>query len=279
MKRITILASIAGIAIFFMISCEKVSNNSNAELIIKASSLPVLKSATEGLSAIVIDTFLINIEDIKFEFDTSNAGSQGNDDCNDDDCEDDDGDDCGDGDDGSYDVIKAEGPYLINIMSPEVLSGMVLDRFYVPNAVYDEIEFDLACYPLDNNSQMQGRSIYITGTINGARFRYWTDKVREVKIEFPDHSSVSLTGENIKLYIDISLDKIKLNLEALNLDTAADGNNNGYIEIGPDDPDGNQALSKSLLNVIAGCFDLDDNDDNDDCDKDDCANDDNDDDD
>jgi hypothetical protein len=281
MKRITALLSVAVIAVIFLSSCQKESVNSNTQLIFKATNSTALKSASAGISTdtksalagtdiVVLDTFLINIKDIKFEFDESNAGIRPdscNDDCNDDrnddgECDDKSGDcpcndDCNDS---TYTNIQAEGPYLINVLSPDVLNGMVLDNFSIPNAIYDEIEFDLAPYQLTDNEKMSGRSIYLAGTINGLRFELWTNKVKEIEIEFHDQSAVNLTGETIKLYIDISLEKIKANLEAMNLGTAVDGNKNGFIEIGYNDPDGNQTLASSILNAITGCFDLDDED-------------------
>jgi hypothetical protein len=290
MKRITTLLSITAIVVLIAASCQKVSDKSGAELIIKASTAALKsvasgtsaesKSASGSISAIVLDTFLINIEDIKFEFDESYTGIAGadscsddcnnvSDDCNDisDDCDDKSGasnnksDDCNDvSDDCTYKDIRAEGPYLINVLSPEVSNGMIIDNFAIPNAIYDEIEFNLASYQLSDNEKMLGRSVFLAGTINGVRFELWTNKVKEIEIEFHDQSAVNLTGENIKLYIDISLEKIKTNLEAMNLDTAVDGNNNGCIEIGYNDTDGNQALAGSILNAITGCFDLDDED-------------------
>jgi hypothetical protein len=264
MKRIASLLSLAGIVVFLLSSCQKISDKSNAQLIIKATKSttlksastfisPELRSASAGISTIVLDTFLINIRDIKFEFDESNPVNNKTGGCSDD-CNDD-SDDC------AYKDIKAEGPYLLNILSPEVLNGMVLDNFTIPNAIYDEIEFYLACYSLTENKKMQGRSIYLAGTINGKRFKSWTNKVKEVEIEFHDQSAVSLTEEKVRLYIDISLEKIKANLEVMNLEKAVDGNKNGYIEIGNNDTDGNQALSNSLIHAITGCFDLDDKDD------------------
>jgi hypothetical protein len=263
MKRITILFSLVVILAFLLSSCEKISNKSNAQLIIKATkstalksastnALPELTSAIKGVSAIVLDTFLINIEDIEFEFDESNTGFKGTDDC-------DDGKD-----DYAYKDIKAEGPYLLNILSPEILNGIVLDNFTIPNAVYDEIEFDLTNCHLTDNKKMADRSIYLAGTINGKRFKAWTNKIEEIEIEFHDQNAVSLTEEKINFYINISLEKIKANLEAMNLEAAVDGNKNGYIEIGNNDPDGNRALSGSLIHAITGCFDLDDQDDHDD---------------
>jgi hypothetical protein len=266
MKRIATLLSLAGIVVFLISSCQKISDKSNAQLIIKTTKSTALKSASTitspdlrfasaGISTIVLDTFLITIRDIKFEFDESNPVNNNADGCNDD-CNDD-SDDC------AYKDVKAEGPYLLNILSPEVLNGMVLDNFTIPNAIYDEIEFYLACNNLTQNKKMRGRSIYIAGTINGKRFKSWSNKEKEVEIEFHDQAAVSFTEETVRLYIDISLEKIKANLEAMNLEKAVDGNKNGYIEIGNNDPDGNQALSNSLIHAITGCFDLDDKDDHD----------------
>jgi hypothetical protein len=272
MKRITAFLCIVGFAVILLSSCQKVNDNSNAQLIVKATTTSGLKSASTltgtdvslsstGSDSVILDTFLINIKDIEFELDESSSGTC--DDCSDD-CGEECGEDCSDDCDSTYKDIKAEGPYLINVISPEVLDGLVIDNFSIPNAVYDEIEFDLAPYKLTDNSKMTGRSIYVAGTINGKRFELWTSKEKEIEIEFHDQSAVNLTGETIKFYIDISVDKIKTNLEAMNLGTAVDGNNNGIIEIGYNDPDGNSALAHSILNAITGCFELDDEDHHDD---------------
>ena len=280
MKGITVLLCIIGMASVFLSSCKKESNNPNsvAQLIIKATST-ALKSSSAGISTdnksalagtdiVVLDTFLINIKDIKFEFDESNAGIRPDscnddcsDDCNDDvECDDKSGDctcndDCNDS---TYTDIQSKGPYLINVLSPDVLNGKVIDNFSLPNAVYDEIEFDLAVYELSDNMKMLGRSIYLAGTINGNRFKLWTNKSKGIEIEFHDQSAVNLAGETIKLYIDISLEKVIASLGAINLGAAADGNNNGYIEIGNKDTDGNQSWAGAILKAMTGCFDLDD---------------------
>jgi hypothetical protein len=258
MKRITALLSLTGMITFLITSCQKTSDNSNAQLIIKAtktdlksssaSTFPVVKSGLTGSSTIVLDTFLINIEDLEFEFDSSYGGLNGTDDCDD------------DNSDYAYNDLEADGPYLIDVMSREVLNGMILDKYTIPNAIYDEIEFDLSIYHKTDTKKMTGHSIYLAGTINGNRFRAWTNKVKEVEIEFHDHNAVSFADENIKLYIDVSLGKITADLGKLNLESAVDSNKNGFIEIGNDDSDGNRALSGSLIYAVAGCFDLDDDD-------------------
>jgi hypothetical protein len=287
MKRIATLLSIVGIMTFLMISCQKESDSSNAVLIIKTSASTTLKTAAVGTSTasksaagdfseIVLETFFINIKDIELEFDESYNGSNVNHDSyddDDDDFDDDFDDDKGvsddDDDDDIYDDLEFEGPYLVDIMSPEVLNGMVLDSYSIPNATYDEIEFELSPYHRTDNDEMLGRSIYITGTINEIPFKLWTNKVKEIEIEFDDDRSINLTNENIRLYIEVSLEKVKSNLQAMNLSSAADRDGDGCIEIGNDDQDGNQALSGSLIYTIAGCFNLDDDEDDDDDDDDD----------
>jgi hypothetical protein len=280
MKRITFLLFIIGMASILLSSCKKEGNNPNSEaqLIIKTTSTK-LKSASAGISSgtksalagsdnVVLDTFLINIKDIKFEFDECNSGIKPDcciDDCIDDcnnnpDCDDKSGDcqcsnDCNDN---TNTDIQLKGPYLINVLSSDVLNGKVIDNFSLPSAVYDEIEFDLAICELTNNTKMLGRSIYLAGTINGDRFKIWTSKSKGIEIKFHDQSAVNLTGETIKLYIDISLEKIMASLGAINLGALADGNNNGYIEIGNNDTDGNQIWAGAILKAISGCFDLDD---------------------
>ncbi len=273
MKKITVLLVIAGVMVLLLASCQKESNRTNVQLNIRSSETliksassdiqTVIKSSSAALSAIVIEEFLINIREVEFELDESFSGFDGSYESSDDDNDEFDDDDI-------YDDIEFEGPYLIDIMSQDVLDGMVLDNFSLPYATFDEIELDIApSHDLDN-AKMAGHSIFVAGTIDGMPFELWTNKEEEIEIEFDDDQAVSLTQEDIKFYINISLDKIKSNLGAMNLGAAADGNNNGIIEIGHDDPDGNHELASSLLNAFAGCFDLDDQaDDHDDDDDDD----------
>ena len=64
--------------------------------------------------------------------------------------------------------------------------------------------------------------------------------------------------------MEVSLEKVKSYLQAMNLSSAPDRDGDGCIEIGNDDQDGNQALSGSLIYAIAGCFNLDDDEDDED---------------
>ena len=130
MKRVTKLLSILVALVIFLASCQKISDRTNARLIFKATGSPsksasadiptTAKSSSATLAVITLDDFFINVKDIEFEFD-------------------DDDDDLYDDDD-----LEFDGPYLLDVLSPEVSNGIVLDDFSLPNAILEEIEFNIA---------------------------------------------------------------------------------------------------------------------------------------
>ena len=256
MKSITKFLSILTAFVIFLVSCQKISDKTHAKLIFKATGSPsksaltdissATKSSAATLATIALDEFFINIKDIEFEFDDDLY-----DDDDDDDLYDDDG-------------FEFEGPYLIDVLSPEVSNGIVIDDFLLPNAALEEIEFNIAPCRSRGNDKMFGRSIYVAFTRDGTPYRLWTNKDKEIEIEFDDGQARHLTGDDIRFYVNFKLDKVKANLETMRLGAAVDGNGDGIIEIGHDDPDGNRKLADSLLDVLIGCFDMDDDDDDDD---------------
>ena len=238
MRTFKILSILAAFALF-MVSCEAIDNARSARLIIKATDSPLksaLADASTSNSSIVLEAFLINIKDIELELDDDYRGPYA-------------GDDDGYMDDD--DDIKIPGPYLIDFLSSEVLNGKVIDDFELPNVVCEEIEFHIAPYRLKNNDKMQNRSLYVEFTMNDKTYHLWTNKVAELEIEFDDDDDeLMLSDHNVSMLVDLSLKQVRTNLAALPLHTAVDGNNNGIIEIGHDDDDGNNQLAESVLNIF-----------------------------
>jgi hypothetical protein len=92
--------------------------------------------------------------------------------------------------------------------------------------------------------------VYLKGTINGTPFIFWTDEEIEVEIEFED---VFTLGEASIALLTVSFDIASLFDPAkggIDLSNAADGNENGIIEIYPGDPDGNNDLADLLWNRL-----------------------------
>ncbi|HNR42575.1 MAG TPA: hypothetical protein PKL65_10100 [Bacteroidales bacterium] len=261
MKKIFISLSFAVMTVSLLVSCSKENEmTTNLQLGIKTTqkqlTLPsaAMQESSDVQSAkgtsLVLDKFLINIKEIEFEFEKPHSGFKGPHNCEcdhnhkdkkDHECE-----------------ITFDGPYIIDIVSPEALTGLLLGNFPLPSAKYEEIELDIAPSGDRSNELIGGRSVYISGKIGEKPFQLWTNAKAELEIEFPGKKKYNLTQDKASLWIKISLDRILSNLASIDLSSAADGNGNGIIEIGHDDNDGNNNLAAFVFRSFRGCFELDD---------------------
>lgn len=226
----------------------------------------VIKGEAITASAVTLESFLINIEDIEFEMD---------DDIDDnDDYEDSDGDDDGDDDDdkgiadddddGDSDEFEIKGPILIDLLSDEVGQGIVIATSELPNGVYEEAEVELDKYKKDPANKMYNHTMLIEGQIDGKPMEMWYDGDYDIEIDFPDsEQNITLTGDEINVYIDFHINQMLETLNSIDFSGAKDGNGNGIIEIGPDNIDGNHDFAHYFIGAIFKSFDLDDDDDDD----------------
>lgn len=263
----------------FAFSCKKNDSSQSKVLILVKSSFAeaslakseltgtsaISKSGTAGASAISVETFLINIKNIDIELDKEY--DDGHDDMDDDnnnpdgdkdDLYDDDkgGDDCIDDVD---DNIEIAGPFLIDLLSPEAIDGFPIASMDLPNSAYDEIEFKLDRYRLDDPEVMHNRSIFIEGELDGKPMRMWYTGDYDFEIDFPESKDhLILTGDDLKIYLDFHINNMLTSLNKVDFSSAADRNGNGIIEIGSDDTDGNSGLAHHIIDAILESCDLDD---------------------
>ena len=243
MKRIFALSIVALVLVAFS-SCKKDEDavKGNLQLVVKSSTTlpalsPMKKAMTQG---IVIEKFMVNIDEIEFDV-TDEWEDMLN--------------------DSIIESQELQGPFLINLMSTDALNGLSLGSTLIPEAAYEEVEFKFdRC--LDNtNQEMYNRSVYITGTINGTPFKLWYKDEVEFEISLANNANFTLNGQSLKLYIDFNITQIINNLTSFNLSSATDGNNNGIIEIGQDDTDGNNDLSEKIIEALRDSIELDENND------------------
>lgn len=244
MKRFALL-SLAALATLALTSCEDDNNDagkSKVQLVVKSSTtLPNTGTAMRSMvgEGIVIENFWVNIDEIEFDL-TDEWEDKLND-----------------------SIIAAQelqGPFLVNLMSQEALNGLSLGTTLIPNAAYEEVEFEFdRCLDATNQS-MHNRSIYITGTIANTPFVLWYNDEVEFEISLENSTSFALTGETMKLYIDFNIAQIVSSLTAMNFSSATDGNGDGVIEIGPNDADGNGDLASRIIEALEESVELDDND-------------------
>ena len=152
-------------------------------------------------------------------------------------------------DDGFYDYddeIELMGPYELDLMSGQI-SFLNVD---VPNGMYDELEFkfDVSTDPL---SDLFGKSVLIKGTIDDIPFVFWHDFDDEVEVDFEDPQfDISISQVAQEIVITFDLGQILNSVNGVDLSLAKDGNQDGTIEISPEDPDGNNQLAESIRHYI-----------------------------
>ncbi len=157
--------------------------------------------------------------------------------------------------DGYYDYedeFELEGPFELDLLAGEI-DFIVVD---VPNAKFEELEFKFD-RSTDPNSDLFGKSVLIQGTVNDIPFIFWHSFEDEVEVDFEEPEfdiTIKDNTEGITIEFDLSL--IFDVISGIDLSQAADGNEDGTIEISPEDPDGNNALAEEIREYIKTAIDL-----------------------
>ncbi|MCE2612404.1 hypothetical protein LVD13_05420 [Flavobacteriaceae bacterium D16] len=157
--------------------------------------------------------------------------------------------------DGYYDYedeFELEGPFELDLLAGEI-NFLTVD---VPNAQFEELEFKFDISN-DTNSDMFGKSVLIQGTVNDIPFIFWNDFEDEVEVDFEEKEfdiTISNNTEGVTIEFDLSL--IFDVVSGIDLSQAVDGNEDGTIEISPEDPDGNNALAEAIRERIKTAIDL-----------------------
>jgi len=188
---------------------------------------------------IAITDFRMNVKEFELEID--------------DDYEDDDNESYDD--DGYYDYkddIELDGPFELDLLAGQI-TFITAD---VPNGVYEELEFKFDESD-DVTSDLFGKSVLIQGTVNGTPFIFWHDFEDEIEVDFEDPQFDLTLQNNVDgLVINFDLTLVFNEAAGVDLSQATDGNNNGIIEINPNDTDGNKDLAQAIRNRIKAAIDL-----------------------
>ncbi|RDI58254.1 hypothetical protein [Flavobacterium glaciei] len=238
MKRISILALLA----LVISSCTN-DSASEGNVSLKASAVSTtgktsLTSRTAA-STVVLTDFKINIGNIEFETDMDDAMYTI---------------------DPIYDDVKLHGPFLLDLLDPNLTLSTFITSVNVPNARYEEIEFNFEKSTVVG--EMNGKTYLIKGTINGKPLMIWSDEDAELELDFEDRNKdFTINDNNVGLNIKFQLDLImaKINLwanQGLLLDTDGDG----VIEITTGNDDGNSSFGEQIKDLLEKESYLDDKD-------------------
>jgi hypothetical protein len=239
MKKISILALLA----LVISSCTN-DSTSGGNVTLKASAVSStgktsLTARTAATSTVVITDFKINIGKIKFETDMEDAMHST---------------------DPKHDDIKLNGPFLLDLLDPNLTLSPFITSLNVPNARYEEIEFKFEKSTLIG--EMSGKTYLIKGTINGKPFIIWSDKDAELEMDFEDHNKdFTINGNDMTLNIKIHLDTLMARLTTLaNQGLLIDSDGDGVIEITTGSDDSHNDIGNLLKDLLEKETHLDDKD-------------------
>ncbi|MGG6230450.1 hypothetical protein [Tenacibaculum sp. SDUM215027] len=206
-------------------SCTSEDGN-NENLRIKASSNNTfnqskLASKNVNNAEVTISEFKLNITEIELEFDDEFYETT------DDNFID------------SDDEIELRGPFELDL-----LTGITnITSLELPKANYEEIEFEFD-KNTDESSDLFNKTVVVKGTINAIPFIFWHDFEEEIEVDFENKVTDIVVSESLtEVTINFDLNAI---LSQVDLSSAIDGNEDGTIEISPQDADGNNDLAELL---------------------------------
>ena len=238
MKKISILALLA----LVISSCTN-DSASEGNVTLKASAVSATGktslTARTAASTVVLTDFKINIGNIEFETDIDDAMYST---------------------DPIHDDVKLVGPFLLDLLDPNLTLSPFITAVSVPNARYEEIEFNFEKSTVVG--EMNGKTYLIKGTINGKPFIIWSDEDAELELDFEDHNKdFTINSNDISLNIKIQLDALMNKLTTLaNQGLFLDTDGDGVIEISTGTDDSHNDIGDFIKNLLEQETDLDDKD-------------------
>ncbi|WP_370090230.1 hypothetical protein [Ekhidna sp.] len=203
---------------------EEVVIDTEKKVTIKGGVTPI--GSTSGRTeSISVSTFLVNVTDVAFVIDETDDRSATEE---------------------TYTSDDLSGPFLLDLLSGDLnLAGIE-----VPLGVYDEITFNVSP-SADPSSSLDGKSILIEGSIDGTAFSYWTDAEESFEVNFSKNGGdLNVSESGFVVTINFDLDAMFGANGAIDLTSSTDGNEDGTIEISPNDQDGNHALAFKILSEL-----------------------------
>ncbi len=244
---------------FLLISCSDDDSDGNGTLRVSAqatveagsgSSVESVTSRSVNTDVFVSD-FRVNIAEFELELDESEYEAEGEIEI-----------ESGESEfefeweiDGYYDYedeFELEGPFELDLLAGEI-DFLIVD---IPNAQFEELEFEFEA-STDVNSDLFGKSVLIQGTVNDIPFIFWHDFEEEVEVDFEDDAfDIVIRNNTESITIEFDLSSIFDVVSGIDLSEAMDGNEDGTVEISPEDPDGNNQLAQQIKEFIKNSIDL-----------------------
>ncbi|WP_242121672.1 DUF4382 domain-containing protein [Aestuariivivens sediminicola] len=217
-----------------VISCSNNDENGGINLVISASNSSASK-LTSGIKTanaeVVFTDFKISMRDVVFKNDDDINSSL------------------------DTDEIQFRGPYQIDLLDNTDALSQTIGNAFVPDGKYKEMRFKFhKDEDLPASNDLFDKSIYIEGTIDGTPFVFWHDTSENLDVG--RSTGVLVQGNTVNFTVQFNISQFLSSLNQIDLSQATDNNNDGLIEIFPNDEDGNQDIADALKDNIKMAADL-----------------------
>ena len=153
------------------------------------------------------------------------------------------------------DEIQFRGPYQVDLFDNTNAITQTIGETVVPDGLYKEMRFKFhKDESLPSSDKLFDRSIYIEGTIDGTPFVFWHDTSEN--FDLGRSTGVVVENGTVNFTVQFDMSQFLNSLHQIDMSQATDNNDDGIIEIFPNDQDGNQNLAKELKENIKLSADL-----------------------
>lgn len=153
------------------------------------------------------------------------------------------------------DEIQFRGPYQIDLLNGSDALSQTIGDVFVPDGKYKELRFKFhKDENLSSTNKLFDKSIYMEGTIDGTPFVFWHDTSENLDVGRT--TGVVVTDGVVNFTVQFDISQFLNSLNTIDLSLAVDGNNDGLIEIHPNDDDGNQEIAQLLKENIKETADI-----------------------
>lgn len=130
--------------------------------------------------------------------------------------------------------IRNNSPQLLTLIEDGTIYEPIIGTAMAYDGVYGKLDFDLVkAMDVPEDDEMYGLSVFAKATWFGIPAEVSIDLEEEVNLMF--NQGVEVAGAQ-DLYLTLYLDKF---LEGVDPNLVSDGNNDGLVEVGPNNVDGN----------------------------------------
>ena len=153
------------------------------------------------------------------------------------------------------DEIQFRGPYQIDLLNGADALTQTIGTTPVPDGMYKELRFKFhKDEALPVSDDLYDKSIYIEGTIDGKPFVFGHDTSEN--LDLGRSTGVQVIDGVVEFTVTFDMSQFLSSLNTIDLSMAVDGNEDGVIEILPNDQDGNQDIADALKENIKATADI-----------------------